>query len=51
MTNSKMENLNLAISIIILNVNGLNTPIKRATFVRLNYKVILNYILPTKKHL
>ena len=28
MTNSEMENLNLAISIIILNVNGLNTPIK-----------------------
>ena len=43
-----MEYLNPAITVITLNVNGLNTPIKRQHLSHLITKVISNYTLPTR---
>lgn len=55
-TKSKMTDLNLTISIIMLNVSSLNTIIKKAEIVRLDNKARFNYMLPirnavqTKRH-
>lgn len=46
-TNSKIAYLNPMVSLIILNVNGLKTLIKKQRFFRLDKKLRPKYMLPT----